>query len=74
MVNLLTSFIFSLSPLSDLLYHDAVGSGELQASGEVKHIHPPQHECEHHHRHVGLNARQVQSCCDYHKHRVDEAG
>lgn len=67
-------FIFcSLSPLSNLLYHDAVGASELQASGEVKSIHPAQDKCKHHHRHIGLNARQVESSGDYNQYRVDEA-
>lgn len=60
--------------LSYLLDHDAVGAGELQTSGEVKSVHPAQHESKHHHRDVGLNARQVQSSCDDNQDRVDEAG
>lgn len=63
-----------MSPLSNLLYHDAVGASELQASGEVQSVHPAQDECKHHHRHIGLNARQVESSCDNNQHRVDEAG
>lgn len=62
-----------MSPLSNLLYHDAVGASELQASGEVKSIHPAQDKCKHHHRHIGLNARQVESSGDYNQYRVDEA-
>lgn len=58
---------------SNLLYHDAVGACELQAPGEVKCVHPAQGECKHHHRDVGLNARQVESSCDYNQYRVDEA-
>lgn len=59
--------------MSNLLYHDAVGASELQASGEVKSVHPAKHKCKHHHRHIGLNPRQVESSCDYNQHRVDEA-
>lgn len=59
---------------SNLLYHDAVGASELQSSGEVQSIHPAQDERKHHHRHVGLNAGQVESSSDNDQHRVDEAG
>ena len=59
--------------MSNLLYHDAVGASELQASGEVKSVHPAQHKCKHHHRHIGLNAGQVQSSGDDDQHGVDEA-
>lgn len=57
----------------DLLYHDAIGASELQASCEVKSVHPAQDECKHHDRHVGLDARQVESSSDNNKYRVDEA-
>lgn len=59
-------------PVSNLLYHYAVGASELQASGEVKCVHPAQNKCKHHHGHIGLDARQVESSCDYDQHRVDE--
>lgn len=58
--------------MSNLLYHNAVGASELQASGEVKCVHPAQDKCKHHHRHIGFNARQVESSCDYNQYRVDE--
>lgn len=58
--------------VTDLLYHDAVCAGELQASGEVKCVHPAQDKCKHHHRHIRFNARQVESSCDYNQYRVDE--
>lgn len=63
----------SFPPSSNLLYHDAVCASELQASGEVKSVHPAQDKCKHHHRNIGLNARQVESSSDYNQHRVDEA-
>ena len=59
-------------PISNLLYHYTVGASELQASGEVKGVHPAQDKCKHHHRHIGLNARQVESSCDHDQHRIDE--
>lgn len=67
------SFSVHFSLLFNLLYHDAVGASELQASGEVKSVHPAQDKCKHHHRHIGLDARQVESSGDYNQYRIDEA-
>lgn len=68
----LCSTLFDCSSFN-LLDHDAVGASELQASGEVKSVHPAQHQSKHHHRDICLNARQVQSSCDDYQDRVDEA-
>lgn len=53
-----TALTFSLQgfspPSPDLLDHDAVDAGALEAAGVVEGVHPAQEKGEHHHCHVVL--------------------